>query len=247
MVRSEPVRDPAALQSEFDRLAAFEGLGDLGHSDHYLPWLLGQLPRPLGQVVEVGCGSGMLTALLAPAADRLLALDLSPAMLRLARERCARWPNVTFEQTDANAWEPAPRSLDAIVSVATLHHLESEVVLPRWAAALRPGGMLLILDVVTRPGVRNLPVNAVAMLCSVWLRWRRTGRPLADRRVRAAWAAHERFDRLPTLAEARGQARAWLPGARIRHHLPWRYSIRWQSGTGTRLPPQPRGFAGRQP
>ena len=234
-MRSDSVRDPAALRSEFDRLAAFEGLPDLSHSDHYIPWLLGQLPRPLGQVAEVGCGSGTLTASLAPAAGHLLAIDLSPAMVRLARERCARWPNVTFEQADANAWAPAPRSLDAIVSVATLHHLEPRVVLPRWAAALRPGGMLLVLDVLNRPGLLNLPVNAVATLRSAWLRWRRTGRPLADRRVRAAWAEHERFDRLPTLAEARRQARARLPGARIRHHLLWRYSIRWEGGVASAL------------
>jgi SAM-dependent methyltransferase len=137
MVRCDPVRDPVALSAEFDRLAALEQLGDLSHSDHYIPWLMRQLPRRLGQVAEVGCGSGTLTATLAPIADRLLALDLSPVMLDLARKRCARWTNVTFEQADASQWQPAPRSLDAIVSVATLHHLEADVVLPRWAAALR--------------------------------------------------------------------------------------------------------------
>lgn len=230
MVRSDPVRDPVALSAEFDRLAAIEQLGDPGHSDHYIPWLVRRLPPRIGQAAEVGCGSGALTAALAPITDRLLALDLSPVMLGLARERCARWPNVTLEQADANAWRPAPRSLDAVVSVATLHHLDADVVLPRWAAALRPGGVLLILDVLARPGIRNLPVNAVAALWSGWLRWRRTGRALPDPRIRGAWEEHARFDRLPTLTEARRQVRAHLAGAEVRPHLLWRYSIRWQRG-----------------
>jgi len=229
-VPSDPARDPVALSAEFDRLAALEALGGLSHSDHYIPWLVRQLPGRLGQVVEVGCGSGTLTAALAPVTDRLLALDLSPVMLGLARVRCARWPNVALEQADANAWQPAPRSLDAIVSVATLHHLDADVVLPRWAAALRPGGVLLVLDVLSWRGLDGLPVRAIGVLYSGWLRWRRTGRLTKDRRVVAAWREHERFDRLLTIAEARRQAHAHLPGAQVRQHLLWRYSIRWQRG-----------------
>ena len=58
----------------------------------------------------------------------------------------------------------------------------------------------------------------------------RTGRLTKDRRVVAAWREHERFDRLLTIAEARRQAHAHLPGAQVRQHLLWRYSIRWQRG-----------------
>lgn len=230
MADSDPVRDPAAISAEFDRLAALEALGGLSHSDHCIPWLMRQLPTRLGQAAEVGCGSGTLTAALAPITDHLLAMDLSPAMLRLARERCARWPHVAFEQVDANAWQPATRSLDAIVSVAALHHLDAEVALPQWAEALRPGGVLLILDVLTWRGLDGLPVRAISVLYSGWLRWRRTGRPTKDRRVVAAWREHERFDRLLTIVEARRQAHALLPGAEVRHYLPWRYSIRWRRG-----------------
>ena len=224
--------DLEALRSEFDRLATLEGREAFNHSDHLFPWLVRQLPPRMADVVEVGCGSGALTAALAPVAGRLLALDLSPEMLRLAHERCARFPHVVFEQCDANAWHPAPRSLDAVVSIATLHHLEAAVVLPRWAAALRPGGVLLILDVLDRPRLADLPRNAIATLLSGWLRWRRTGRPWVDPGIRAAWEAHARFDRLPTLAEVHRQAHAWLPGASVRHHLLWRYSIRWQADAG---------------
>ena len=221
------MQDVAALRSEFDRLASVEQSGAFNNTDAYLPWLVSQLPRRVERLAEVGCGGGALTAQLAPIAGEILAIDLSAAMLELAKVKCASWPHVSFRQLDAHAWNPEPRSLDAIVSVATLHHLDAGAVLPRWAAALRPGGTLLILDVLTRPGLSQIPVNALAFASTHWLRWRHTGRLREDALTRAAWEAHSRFDRLATLAEARRIARTYLPGARVRHHLLWRYSIRY--------------------
>ena len=52
----------------------------------------------------------------------------------------------------------------------------------------------------------------------------------------AAFEGPGAFDRLPAMREARRQAHAWLPGARVRHHLPWRYSIRWQADPGRSAP-----------
>ena len=48
----------------------------------------------------------------------------------------------------------------------------------------------------------------------------------------AAFEGPGALDRLPAMREARRQAYAWLPGARVRHHLLWRYSIRWQADPG---------------
>jgi len=221
----------AATRAEFDRLAALESIGALRHSEDSFGWLLARLPARVERIAEVGCGAGTLTTLLARRASHVLAIDLSPEMLRLARERCELNRNVSFEEADADEWSPAAGAFDAVVSVATLHHLHAERVLPRWAAALRPGGVLLVVDVLDRPGIAHLAVNAVAAAWSGWRRWRRTGSPFADARVRAAWAAHERFDRLPTIGDARRSAEALLPGARVRHHLLWRYSIEWRAPT----------------
>jgi SAM-dependent methyltransferase len=229
--------DLAAIQSEFDRLAAVEELETFSNTEVYLPWLVGRLPRRVARMAEVGCGGGALTQRLAPIADELLAIDLSGAMLALARTKCARWPHVSLRQCDANDWDPEPRSLDAIVSVATLHHLDAARVLPRWAAALRPGGTLLILEVLRRPGLSQLPLNGLAFASSRWLRWQRTGRWREDPRVRDAWAAHARFDRLSTLNEVRAMVSGHLPGARVRHHVLWRYSIQYRAPAARKMTP----------
>jgi hypothetical protein len=46
--------------------------------------------------------------------------------------------------------------------------------------------------------------------------------------VRDAWAAHERHDLYPTMTEVRALCASVLPGAKIKQHLLWRYSIVWE-------------------
>src|SRR5215831_13190389 len=53
----------------------------------------------LGRAVEFGCGTGFYTNVLASKADSLLAIDLSPGMLEIARRRVAA-KHVTFQMED---------------------------------------------------------------------------------------------------------------------------------------------------
>ena len=53
------------------------------------------------------------------------------------------------------------------------------------------------------------------------------GRLLPHREERAAWNAHARHDSYPTIEEVHSICERILPGARIRKHLLWRYSIVW--------------------
>src|SRR6266536_5796016 len=80
----------------------------------------------LRNIIELGCGSGRLTRLLAehyPAA-RIRALDLSPDQLEKARRYCAGLDNIVFEQFDFYSGAPLPGSdYDAGVAVEVfLHH-----------------------------------------------------------------------------------------------------------------------------
>jgi hypothetical protein len=57
------------------------------------------------------------------------------------------------------------------------------------------------------------------------------GRLLARREVRDAWTAHERHDSYPTMTEVHALCARILPGAKIKKHLLWRYSIVWEKPT----------------
>ena len=75
------------VQQDFDRIAPFDSGEGWSHNQYYTPYLLKHLPAHCGSVCEIGCGTGGLARTLAGRADSVLALDLSPAMIRIAQER----------------------------------------------------------------------------------------------------------------------------------------------------------------
>lgn len=175
-------RSVEEVRDDFDRLALLTA-DAWSHNDHHHPWLLRQLPTRLGVVLEVGCGAGAFSRELAARAERVLALDLSPEMLRIARARSAHLPNLVFEQADAATRALPEARFDAIVSIATLHHLPLDETIEGWKRALRPGGTLLILDLVSG----GLALDLAAVPAALGVRLWRTGRLRDPAPVRAAW------------------------------------------------------------
>jgi len=131
-----------------------EGFGF--HADACAPGILALLDgvrRRDGLVVEVGCGSGLLTRHLTDAGHRVIATDASPAMLELARSHA---PDALEHRLLALPADDLP-SADAVVSTGhALSYLPDraslEAALVACARALRPGGVLALdlEDLTTR-------------------------------------------------------------------------------------------------
>jgi SAM-dependent methyltransferase len=217
-------RDPAALRTEFDAIARLSPSSDA--PDALTRALLRHLPDRCGEVLEVGCGTGEATRILAARASRVVALDLSPGMVEAARARSAGISNIDCLVADASEWAYPEARFDAVVSVATLHHLPFEPSLAAFARTLRPGGVLLILDLVDRSHPGYLPLNVVAGLAAGLDRVRSAGRHSAE--LRRAYLEHGSHERYLRPREARERFPSLLPGARVTHHLRWRYSVVWQ-------------------
>lgn len=109
-----------------------------------------------GRVLEVGCGTGIFTAELARTGNTIVAVDISDALIRKARERVP-FANVSF--IVGNACETAIRSgsLDCIVGSSSLHHLEVRSALKECLRILKPGGRLMF----TEPNMMNPQVALV--------------------------------------------------------------------------------------
>lgn len=124
--------------------------------------------RP-GLVVDLGCGPGNLTAALArrwPEAE-VQGIDSDPEMIAAAR-RLDTPSRVSFAPGDLADWQPS-RPPDVIVSNAVLQWVPGhQDLLPRWAAALAPGGYLAI----QLPGNHDAPAHAILRDLAADDRWR---------------------------------------------------------------------------
>jgi SAM-dependent methyltransferase len=228
---SDADRALSAVRHDFDRLARLDDEG-WDHNGHYHDFVLRQLPARIGRALEVGCGTGGFARLLARRADRVLGIDLSPEMVRIAGERSTREANVAFEVADVMERPLPGEEFDVIATIATLHHLPFEAALPRLAAALRLGGTLVVLDLYERAGLIDTALDLLAVPAGLALRLARRGRLREDREVARAWAEHGSRDSYMTLDAIRRAASRLLPGSIVRRHLLWRYSLVWEKATG---------------
>jgi trans-aconitate 2-methyltransferase len=129
------------------RQATWDPAQYLRWSDHRLRPAVDLLQRvPLAEparVVDLGCGTGNVTALLRgrwPAAQ-VTGVDASASMLERARASDA---GVDWQQADVEAWAP-PMPVDVLFSNATLHWLDDhERLFPRLLSLVAPGGALAV-------------------------------------------------------------------------------------------------------
>jgi SAM-dependent methyltransferase len=100
-----------------------------------------------GDVLELACGSGWWTPLLARRARSVTAVDAAPEMLALARQRVRGLP-VQLLEADLFAWQP-PRRYDTAFFAFWLSHIPPARFAAFWSmvgAALVPGGRACFLD-----------------------------------------------------------------------------------------------------
>jgi trans-aconitate methyltransferase len=134
--------------------------------------VLAMIPDPGdGLLVDLCCGEGLLSLALLerfPRA-RVLAMDLSPAMLEQARASCAdyaeRFETRPFDLADLS-WRSFSEPVRAFVSSLAVHHLDGEGkrrLFRDLAAALAPGGAVVIADLV-----RPATAAAHALAAEAW-------------------------------------------------------------------------------
>jgi ArsR family transcriptional regulator len=100
-------------------------------------------------IADLGCGTGPVAAALAPFVDRVVAVDAAPEMLDAARERLTDLPNVELRHGELEAVPARDSEMDAATLMLVLHHIPEPVrVLKEVARILRPGGKLLIVDML---------------------------------------------------------------------------------------------------
>ena len=116
---------------------------DLYQSSHAYVWQFGRdllamlAPKPNERILDVGCGTGQLTAEIAQAGPEVIGVDQSREMIAAAR---ANYPELHFEVADVATTE-YDSEFDAVFSNAALHWVRNQQsAIAAIARALQPGG-----------------------------------------------------------------------------------------------------------
>jgi len=214
----------ASVEADFDRLALLDDEGWTSNN-HYHGSLLKYVPADCENALEIGCGTGAFARLLAKRCKRVVALDLSPEMIRAARSRSTGFTNLEFQLADAVQWDFPQSHFDFVCSIATLHHVEQRELLVKIGDSLKPNGVLVVLDLVESDSLLERMRDVVAFGASRGLRLIHNGRLRPPPAVRKAWEQHGKHDRYLTIREVRALANEILPGATVRRCLLWRYLL----------------------
>ncbi len=153
--RRQPAFD--SLADGFDLWARTFGV------ERFEPFVKG-LPGRACSVLDAGCGTGILAVHMADHVDRIVGMDISRAMLAVAERRRAdsRKTNVEFVAGDLQSIPFGDASFDCVISSAALYNTRLPVSLPELRRVLKPGGRILIADLVQRrPWLDRRPAWAV--------------------------------------------------------------------------------------
>jgi SAM-dependent methyltransferase len=109
------------------------------YPDAVVDALLGLEPAGL-KVLDVGCGTGIASRLMAERGAEVLGVELAPRMAEIARSH-----GIDVEVGAFEDWEPAGRTFDRVVSAQAWHWLDLPVATAKAASVLRPGARLCLI------------------------------------------------------------------------------------------------------
>ncbi|MBD3867433.1 MAG: metalloregulator ArsR/SmtB family transcription factor [Acidobacteria bacterium] len=150
-------------------------------------------------VGDLGCGTGLMAEAVAPFVKQVHAVDDSEAMLVAAEKRIGPRNNIRLYQAALESLPLSDNSLDAAIMILVLHHLpDPDAALAEVRRAVKPGGRILIVDMV--PHER---AEFEENMGHVWLGFAESD---VVRRAREAGFERVRHSLLPMERNAKGPA-----------------------------------------
>lgn len=213
------------IEIDFDRIAELEQ-NKWNHNNHYYNFLLRKIGKRYGRSLEIGCGSGEFCKLLALRSNQVIGVDLSSRMIEKAKKNTSI-SNISFINRDITECNFEKGSFDCIVSIATMHHLPYKTILENAKEWLKIGGIILILDLYKSDTPVDYLYSLIASPLSILMRLIKNKRIKQTPEEAKYWREHSKHDKFMTIKEIKSIAEEVLPGAKVKRHLFWRYSLVW--------------------
>ncbi len=188
------------------------------HNAAYYPWVRRHLEGKT-RLLDVGCGSGALAEYLDEPGRSITGIDPAEKCVESAKQRAFRG-SVRLESCGLEDLSAPAGSFDAVVFVASLHHMEAEAALRKAARLLNKGGVLLVVGLSRPSGPGDRLLEGLRVLPSWVLSRLHRAQSSEELGIPVSYA-------LPPMGEVRSLVRRLLPGAKLRQGLYYRYLLKW--------------------
>jgi 2-polyprenyl-3-methyl-5-hydroxy-6-metoxy-1,4-benzoquinol methylase len=195
-----------------------EHLDYWNHNSAFHPMILRVADELSGDVLDVGCGEGLLVERLAEVSRHVRGIDKDEEAIRQAQVRTRQLDNADLKVANFMEMDVDPESYDLITFVAVIHHMDFGAALLHTSRLLRPGGQLVIVGLSTNKSLWDYTRSALLLpLIRLMSSIHHETRSVQV----AVLPPKESFSDLKKIA------RRQLPGSRLRRALYCRYILRW--------------------
>jgi 2-polyprenyl-3-methyl-5-hydroxy-6-metoxy-1,4-benzoquinol methylase len=188
------------------------------HNAAYHPFVVQVASQLHGDVLDVGCGEGLLVERLSAVSRTVKGVDRDDQAIRQAETRVSAVRNATVEVADFMTMDTEPSTYDLVTMVATLHHMDLHTGLARARELLRPKGKLVVIGLSANKTPTDYAFSALVLPVV-----RLLGRVHGEKRDVQVVAVAPRED----LREIRKVAGLVVPGFVARRGLYYRYILTW--------------------
>ncbi len=191
------------------------------HNNHFHSYLLHQLPKKVNLALDVGCGLGFFAKKLSQRSEFVEAIDVDKAIIEEASKRNSA-PNIYYLQADFLEADLSERSYDAIIAIASLHHMDLETALSKMKMLLNSSGKLLILGLYRETTILDYLYSFISVFLNlIYLNWHRAS-------ITTSMTTAPILPAQLSIEQIKTVANTLIPGFRFQRHLFWRYSLLWQ-------------------
>jgi 2-polyprenyl-3-methyl-5-hydroxy-6-metoxy-1,4-benzoquinol methylase len=221
------MEDYNVVKNDFNEISELDEL-KWNHNNCYFKHLIKFIPDNAETCLEIGCGKGELSYMLSRKSQNVIAVDLADKMIEKAK---VLHPNKNINYICGNILDMKfeDNSLDVIITTATAHHLPYDWLLGFSKEKLKKGGKLIILDLAKAKSLTDYIIWGSAFIPNIPMNLIKNGRlQKDDAHSKEVWERHGKHDTYMTMDEIKSLCKRYIPTAKIKRKLFWRYSLLWE-------------------
>ena len=190
------------------------------HNYAYHRWVAEKIGNR-NRILDVGCGDGTLALYLRTPDNEILGIDISDSSIQKANRK-NEYDNVQFVQTTFESFQANGKKFDAIIFVASIHHMNMTEAVHKAKKLLEKNGVLIIVGLSRPTSLLDLAIEAARVIPSKIISSLHKNTTSEELDIDVSYD-------FPGMNEVRRICREHLSGYKLRYGLHYRYLLTWEN------------------